>query len=137
MVKKRLITGVVTIILGLLIAFSPSHIFKVCEPMGGHFMTCHWTARAELGVGLLVAALGVSLLFFASEKTRLGLSLSVFLAGILALSIPHALIGGCDMETMQCRSIAFPALTVFGVLVAVGAALQSYFLFRFTAEERQ
>jgi CHASE2 domain-containing sensor protein len=98
--------------------------------MGGRFMACHWTARAELGVGFMIAALGFLLLAFKSAKARLGLACAVFLSGALALSFPHALIGGCEMETMACRAIAFPALTVLSILTVVGSMLEIFYLYR-------
>ena len=126
--KNRIISGIFTIVLGALISLGPRYFFKVCAPMmGGRFMTCHWTARAELGVGLMIAALGFALLAFKSVKTRLGLAFAVFLSGALALSFPHVLIGGCEMETMACRTIAFPALTVLSVLTIVGSMLEIFY----------
>jgi hypothetical protein len=116
---------------GLLIALGPQFLFKLCEPTAeGRWMKCHWTGQAEIGVGFLIAVLGVGLFLFASRAIRLGLSLSLFFAGILALSIPHALIGGCEMARMPCRVVTFPSLTVLGVLVIVGFALNSLYLYR-------
>jgi len=57
------------------------------------------------------------MLVFTEPKIHLGLFIEVFLAGIVALSIPHALIGGCGMMTMACRKVAFPALTVESVVL--------------------
>jgi hypothetical protein len=130
-VKNRVISGAGAIVGGLLIALGPQFLFKLCEPMaGGRWMKCHWTGQAEIGVGLFMAALGVGLLLFASREIRLGLSLSLFGAGILALSFPHALIGGCEMARMPCRVVAFPSLTVIGVLMVVGFAINSLYLYR-------
>jgi CHASE2 domain-containing sensor protein len=98
--------------------------------MGGRFMTCHWTARAELGVGFMIAALGFLFLTFKSVETRLGLACAIFLSGALALSIPHILIGGCNIETMACRTIAFPALTVLSVLAIAGSMLEIFYLYK-------
>jgi hypothetical protein len=98
--------------------------------MGGRFMTCHWTARAELGTGAVIAALGLLILAFKSAKTRLGLVCAALLSGALALSFPHVLIGGCEMESMACRAVAFPALTVFSVLAIAGSALELFYLHR-------
>jgi hypothetical protein len=128
--KIRITSGVATIVSGLLIALGPQFLFTVCEPMGENFMKCHWTARAEIGIGGLIAALGIALIVFASPKTRLGLAIAVVLAAVLALLFPYALIGGCDMPSMDCRKIAFPALAVISILTILGGALYIAYLAR-------
>ena len=130
MMKIRIIGGAAAIVLGLLIALGPQLLFKVCEPMGENFMKCHWSAQAEIGIGALIAALGIALTLFAAPKTRLGLAIGIFLSGILALLIPHALIGGCAMESMPCRKIAFPAITVISILLLIGSGFYTAYLAR-------
>jgi len=127
--KKRII-GIVFIALGLLLALGPQFLFKVCEPMGDMIMKCHWSARAEIGVGALIAALGIALIIFTCTRIRLGLVIGIFLSGINALLIPYALIGGCTMHTMPCRKIAFPAITVISILVIIGAGIYTVYLAR-------
>jgi hypothetical protein len=128
--KSRIIGGGATFALGMLIALGPQFLFKVCQAMGGMKMKCFWTARAEIGAGSLIAALGIALIIFASPKVRLGLAIGVFLSGVLALLIPHALIGGCPMHTMACRKIAFPAITVISILLLAGAGFYTAYLAR-------
>jgi hypothetical protein len=128
--KNRIVSGAAAIISGLLIALGPQFLFKVCPVVGDIFMKCHWTAQAEIGIGILIAALGVALVVFTSPPVRLGLTIGVFLSGILALLIPHALIGGCPMHGMACRKIAFPAITVISVLLLAGMALNGLYLDR-------
>jgi hypothetical protein len=129
--KNRIITGVAAIVAGLLIALGPQYMFRLCpQTADGHWMTCHYTGNAEIGVGLLIAVLGAALLLFSSPRTRLGLSLALALTGVLALLLPTVLIGGCMMETMACRRVTFPALTVLSSLVLAGFALNSFYLAR-------
>jgi hypothetical protein len=129
--KNRIIGGGAAIVLGLLIVLGPQFLFKVCPPTeGGGFMKCHWSAQAEIGVGALIAALGLVSLFFASPKTRLGLVIGIFLSGTLVLLIPHILIGGCAMDSMPCRKVAFPAITVIGILLLIGTGLYTAYLAR-------
>jgi len=128
--KIRIIGGAAAIVLGLLIALGPQLLFKVCEPMSGNFMKCHWTAQAEIGIGALIAALGIALTLFAAPKTRLGLVIGILLSGILALLIPHVLIGGCSMDSMPCRKIAFPAITVISILLIIGSGFYTAYLAR-------
>lgn len=141
--KKQYISGIVITMCGLLIALGPQFIFKACpviisaENCGDddscrcssdmyNFPICHWSARAEIGMGMLIAALGICLIMFIESKTRLGLSIGIFLASIIALLIPNVLIGQCGMVTMACRRIAFPFITgisiaalLFSVIIAI------------------
>ena len=121
--KKAIIFGSVIIIIGLLIALGPQFLFKVCLHEEDSFPRCHWSAQAEIGIGFLIAALGVCMIVFTEPKTRLGLSIGVFLSGIIALSIPHVLIGGCGMMAMACRRIAFPFISLFSVITLVYSAV--------------
>ena len=123
-------SGVVASILGLAIAWGPQFVFKVCEPVRvGHFMTCHWTAQAEIGVGMFISLLGIFLICCPVKDIRLGVTVGIFGAGVLVLLFPH-LIGGCRMETMACRTTAFPALSVLGILTLLGSAVNLYYLSR-------
>jgi hypothetical protein len=128
--KNRFFSGGAALVFGLLIALGPQFLFKVCPVMGDMIMKCHWSAQAEIGVGALIAALGIGLAVFANPKTRLGLSIGIFLSGVLALLIPHGLIGGCAMHSMACRKIAFPAITVISILLLIGSALNTFYLAR-------
>jgi hypothetical protein len=128
--KDRIIPGGAALVFGLLIALGPQFLFKVCAPAGGVIMKCHWSARAEIGVGALIAALGIALVVFADPRTQLGLTIGVFLSGVLALLIPHVLIGGCSMHSMLCRKITFPAITVISILLLAGTALNALRLIR-------
>jgi len=121
--KKSIIIGAVVIAFGLLVAFGPQFLFKVCTSHGDGFLLCHWSAQAEIGIGLLIAALGACMIVFTDQKTHLGLLIGIFLASIIALTIPNTLIGGCGMMTMQCRKVAFPALTAESVVLLVFSAI--------------
>jgi hypothetical protein len=115
--KKSIIIGGIVIALGLLIALGPQYLFKVCAAHDGAFSLCHWTAQAELGMGMLIAALGICLIVFTDPKTQIGLTIGILLTSIMVLGIPHALIGGCSVKTMACRRVAFPAITVIGIVL--------------------
>lgn len=128
--KNRIVSGIGAVAAGLLISVGPQTIFPLDPPAAdGTWMRCHWTGQAEIGVGLLIAALGALLLLSSKSETRLGLSAAVALAGVLAVLLPSALIGGCGMENMSCRNVAFPALYVVGGLTVAGFAFDTIFLF--------
>jgi hypothetical protein len=149
--KKAVIFGVAVLTLGLLIALGPQFLFKVCgqtmaavtvvaggepadccavpeesgccAPAASSLPICHWTARAEIGIGLLIAALGACMIVFTDPKTQMGLLIGVFMASLIALAIPHALIGGCGSMAMACRRIAFPVITAESVILLVFSAV--------------
>lgn len=127
--KNRLITGAGAIIAGLLISIGPKTIFKLCEAKpDSDLMKCYFTGQVELGIGLFIVTLGIFMLIFSSEQIRLGLSIAVVLAGVLVILFPGVLIGGCSMESMNCRRVTFPALTVIGIITVAGFTLNSLFL---------
>jgi len=149
--NKVIISGAIVILLGLLIALGPQFLFKVCAPMpvsdeaesaeahetgdaapdnveNPHVTTyayshCHWSAQAEIGLGLLIVALGGCMLVFTDRKTHLGLLIGIALASIIALAVPHFLIGGCNNMSMKCHRVGFPALTVESALLLVFTAI--------------
>jgi hypothetical protein len=128
--KNRIVSGGAAIVFGLLIALGPQFLFPVCPIAGSMIMKCHWSAQAEIGVGAVIAALGIALIFFTNPKIRLGLTIGIFLSAVLALLVPHVLIGGCDMHTMPCRKITFPSITIISILLLIGAALNTFYLAR-------
>jgi hypothetical protein len=128
--KNRIASGAAAIVFGVLIALGPQFLFRVCPVMGDTIMKCHWSAQAEIGVGGLIALLGVALIVFAHPGIRLGLTVGLFLSGVLALLVPHALIGGCAMHHMPCRKVTFPAITVISILLLIGSVLNTLYLAR-------
>jgi hypothetical protein len=117
--KKSIIIGTVVITLGLLIALGPQFLFKVCVHGESGYPHCHWSAQAEIGMGLLIVALGICMIVFTDSKTQMGLTIGIFLASITALFIPHALIGGCGSMAMACRRVGFPAITIESIMLLV------------------
>jgi hypothetical protein len=125
---KKIICGIVVVVLGLLIAFGPQFLFKVCAHGEDGYPHCHWSAQAEIGLGLLIAALGACMIVFTDPKTHLGLLIGTFLAGIIALFIPHTLIGGCGMMSMACRKTAFPVITLISVILLIYSAIMVVYI---------
>ncbi|WP_010254672.1 DUF4418 family protein [Treponema primitia] len=122
------ISAVFFIIIGLFIALGPLTLFPVCKVVGTMIMKCFWTARAELGIGLVIAILGALNFWFKSPQIRLGLGIGIFLNALLALFIPTVLIGVCDHGRASCRVLALPALTVLSNILLLGAILNGLIL---------
>ena len=128
--KNRVLTGVVNIILGLLIAIGPRTVFAVCESMGDSFMKCHWTAQAELGAGAVIVILGILLLLFRDELIRFGLQSAIILQSVLVILIPGVLIGVCGHSHMHCYALTRPALYVLGGLSIVTGVINGIYLWK-------
>lgn len=125
--KKGIITGSIVTVFGLLIALGPQFLFKVCPPatMTNGYPICHWTAQAEIGMGFLIAGLGMCLFVFSDLRAQQSLVIGTFLSSIIALSIPNVLIGGCD-AMMVCRRVAFPILSTVCIVTLIGSVI--YFI---------
>jgi len=144
--KKVIISGAIVMVLGLLIALGPKFLFKVCDsnmastasgedccaepakssccgPALSSLPICHWSAQAEIGIGLLIVALGACMIVFTDKKIRFGLLIGVFFSSIISLAIPNFLIGGCSTMTMRCHRVAFPALTIESAVLLVFSAI--------------
>lgn len=84
-------------------------------------MKCYWTARVELGIGLVIALIGFLILLHSSVAIRLGLTIGAGLNAILALLIPTVLIGVCQSTRMACHSLTLPALIIlssFAIIIS-------------------
>jgi len=152
--KIRVIFGVVIIVLGLLVAIGPQVIFKPCQNQlrvtDGTIkddgtvnilrevpMRCVWTAGADLGIGILIAILGIGTIVFASAKVRLGLVIGLFFSSIYTLLLhmnaaapKNVLIGVCRGEAMLCRQGFAQALTSLSILLIIINALYLLYLSR-------
>lgn len=120
--NNKPIVGISAVILGILLALIPIVIFPVCtgkiELMNGKtlFMKCHWTAMAELMIGILIVSNGILLIGFKKHETRIALSIMLFLTALIALLVPTVVIGMCETATMACRVGTEPALIVVSVI---------------------
>lgn len=123
------VAATVLVILALLIAFVP--MFTDCVSAGRMLtladgreipMKCHWTGRAELGLGLPLLGVGLLMGFSRRKESYRNLGLVGITLGVVAILLPTALIGVCGNPDMTCNSIMKPALTLLGILV-VGISL--------------
>ena len=84
-------------------------------------MRCYWTARAELGLALPLAAAGVLFFFSRRKETCRALAVLVCALGVVALLLPTVLIGVCENGSAVCNTAMRPILLVTGGLtVAIG-----------------
>ncbi len=122
--NKKLFAAIPQIVFGVLIAVGPQTFAHVCE-VGDTPMACHYTAQAELGIGVVIALLAVVGLFF-DGKTRAGISISNMVLGALTIAVPTMLIGVCKGAMMHCHMVTMPVLIVLGALLIVVSAFAAY-----------
>ena len=104
-----------------------------CGDSSINFPTCHYTAQALFGFGFLITALGFCMFVFDDIKTQLGLVIGVFFSSIITLFLIHGLIGGCIGNTMACRAVTIPSVTVISaLLLAASAAYALYIILKKT-----
>ena len=136
--KNKLFASIPAIIFGILIAIAPLTFAKPCAvggigkggmhkmPMMMQPMACYYTGRAAIGIGVVIAVLGI-IAFFVKEQIRAGLNIAVIVNALLMLSVTTFLIGVCASPMMHCASVMRPTLIVLSVLALVFAAVSVYF----------
>jgi drug/metabolite transporter (DMT)-like permease len=112
------IIGIVLLICGLLIAIGPWTIFPVCD-YGNSTMKCHYTAEAEIVVGVMIALLGLLLFFAKSVETKIVIGVGEVGLGVFAVLLVTTLTGMCPATTMECHILAEPVLKILGAVVAI------------------
>jgi hypothetical protein len=128
-----LAVGIGAAALGGLIAIGPQYMFKICEQTmhgGAHGATnCFWVGQAEIGVGALIAALGIAYLFFSNPLIRAGLSVGILFGAILSLAVADILLKFCEDASMSCHLATLPALNIVGTLAVILGVSNTAYLF--------
>ena len=117
--RKLSITAVIILIVALVIAIGSQTFLGSCVHEDGSFGACHWAGRALLGEGLLLAAMAA--LALGMKDMRSGLFTASALTALLGMLTPGPLIALCRMDTMRCRMIMKPAMTILMALVLIAS----------------
>ena len=120
--------GALLVFLGIIVILAPWVIFPVCE-MHGLFvetktgmklpMPCGYTARAETGVGALIAVAGGLLIARRTPETKQAVGVFSIAAGVLVILLPTVIIGMCRLADHPCRQLTLPALEILGAAVII------------------
>ena len=127
------IVGIILVAAGIFAAVGPWTVVPVCEAGDPPLyvktisnkslpMPCGYTARAETGVGAIIAMGGLGLMMAKSPGTRRGLGYMGLGLGALALLIPTSLIGVCANASHNCVLTTQPTLIILGGVVMAGSA---------------
>ena len=119
---------------GILVAITPFYLVPVCtkllELSSGMFvhMTCHWTGKTEVLLGVLVVTISAAALVtgrLSGENSKFT-GLVLIALGVGGLLIPTDLIIGiCKNPEMDCRSTVKVLNWLLGVVVLTGLLIFS------------
>ena len=121
--KKLSIPAVAVLIVSLVVAVGSQTFLGACVHEDGSFGACHWASRAVMGEGCILAVLAALALALPDRGVRSGLFLSMLPVAILGLATPGGLIALCMMDTMRCRALMRPAMTILFALALILAAV--------------
>jgi hypothetical protein len=110
---KKLI-GTAALISGILLLVAPRYILPACEYEGFPAMHCSDTARAEMIVGALLAALGVMAFFLHSPKLLMTSSSFALALSVTAYMLPDKF-GYCHSTRMPCNYGMVPGIRFIAV----------------------
>ncbi len=128
--KRVSTSGIVTAVLGLLIVITPI-VLPVCEGLlelanGKQVpMRCHWTARAEMLLGVLLLIVGLMVTFLKNPGERQRLHHQVGFLGLATILTPLFIIPTCTSPDMPCNVGTKPALIILGSLAFLTGLLGS------------
>ncbi len=118
--KASPLVGIILTALSLLLIIG---VLGFAAPCGVHddgsLGSCHWAARAILGVGVVLTVLSIVRVFERDEGERRGLSLAAALLGVLVACMPGVLIDLCMTQSMRCHAVMRPFVLFVGAAIAV------------------
>ena len=84
-------------------------------------MKCHWSAIAEVAIGIPLLASSIMLLITKQRSVKISMGVMGIVLGVMAALIPAYLIGVCGMATMICRMVMLPAVLLASGLVVLAS----------------
>jgi len=122
-----IIKSAIFVLLGVAIAYGPKiPSFSTCPfgCCGNAVPICYWSTQTLIGLGMMIAALGLCMIIFTDPKAQFGLLIGIFVTAVVAILIPYAIIGG--MEGMRCYRITFPAIAITASLTLAYSAFLGF-----------
>ncbi|HWQ64234.1 MAG TPA: DUF4418 family protein, partial [Methanospirillum sp.] len=130
--NQVIVLAIILIIVGLLTIFLPWYILPVCEAADksspgmadmhmdkGVIMKCGYTARGEIGLGILGVLLGLTLLILPRREARRAVGIQTIGVGIITILLPTVLIGVCGTPTAPCVIGTKPGLILLGTITII------------------
>ncbi len=126
--KQYKVFVVANLIFGILLIVLTKLILPVCHPMGGGAMRCGTSTTVDAVLGLVLLAVAVAAAGLLKKKAHIVFSAIAFVVGVFVSLVPTVIVGTCPHAHMACHAVTAPVLAVFGVLIALFAALNLIYL---------
>jgi small-conductance mechanosensitive channel len=89
-------------------------------------MPCGWTARAEIGLGVLLVVTGILLAIAKSNETKRIIGIFGTVIGVLAILFPTYITKMCGIAEHPCNLVTKPVLILLGLAAIIVSAYVAY-----------
>lgn len=117
--RPAFVSGIVMTAVGLILAAALFWWLPHCH--GEIVMKCVWMTRAAAGASLVIAALGVVMVFSPSAGAAIGALAGIIFTAMLETALTTVLIGPCPNPMMGCHAVTQPTILVAAALIALVA----------------
>ena len=120
------VTDILLVIISIVFTAGIRGWFKVCEPMGEGFMSCHWAGETLKAMSITMLVLCIIHVFMPDEKIKIGMDIAFIGVLVFSLMIPGGVINLCMMEDMKCRSLTKPwnmGICIVWIIIILGDIL--------------
>lgn len=111
----------VILILSAVLCIGSKVLFHACEVMGEEIMACHWAEQAVFALSIVLLVQSILLLLLRDPGVKKGIAVAIVPTAVITVLVPGVFIRLCMMDTMRCRAVFRPAVTILGILIAVAA----------------
>ena len=126
--KQYKVFVVANLIFGILLIALTKLILPVCHPMGGGAMRCGTSATIDSILGLVLLVIAVAAAGILKKNAHIALSALALATGIFVALVPTVIVGTCPHAHMACHAVTAPVLAVTGVVIALFAAINLFYL---------
>ena len=126
--KQYKVFVVANLIFGILLIALTKLILPVCHPMGGGVMRCGTSATVDSILGLVLLVIAVAAAGVLKKNAHIILSALALVTGIFVALVPTVIVGTCPHAHMACHAVTAPMLAITGVVIALFAAVNLFYL---------
>ena len=126
--KQYKVFVVANLVFGILLIALTKLILPVCHPMGGGVMRCGTSATVDSILGLVLLVIAVAAAGILKKNAHVILSALALATGIFVALVPTVIVGTCPHAHMACHAVTAPVLAITGVVIALFAAVNLFYL---------